>query len=243
MDELKQSNQEKLKILAPLDSKFLKDVFWRFANKRSIKELKHEFIVDDENRHQVAQFVAYFSNDFETLEKYNMDFRKGLIIIGNPGSGKSLLFRIMSDIFKSDLTVNYGEREIPLRKFYNHFNMYTCEHMAKLFIKDGETALAPFGKNAVVLENKEVINLRHACFDDLGSEEMRNSFGNKKEVMLDIVSERYDLFLEYGLKTHFTSNLSPDEVSSRYGDRMRSRIRHMCNVIQLGTNKDYLDRR
>lgn len=224
-------------------SKFLKDTFWYFANKRSIKELKHSFIVDDENRNQIAAFVAYFSNDYDSMEKYGIDSKKGLIIIGNPGSGKSMLFRIMKDILQSELNVNLGEREIPLRKFYQTFNFYTSEHMAKLFMKDGETALLPFGKNAVIFDKKDPINIKHACFDDLGSEEMRNSFGNKKEVMLDIVSERYDLFLEYGLQTHFTSNLSPDEIANRYGDRMRSRIRHMCNVITLGTNKEYKDRR
>lgn len=243
MNQLRPSSQEQLKILTQTDSKFLKDAFWRFANLRSQKELKEDFVIDDENREQVAAFVAYFSNDHETMIKLGVDSRKGIMLIGNPGSGKSMLFRIMRDILKSDKIAKSGERDIPLKHFYRKFDLYTCEHMGKLYMAQGEQSLAPFGRNAVIFDGKEVINLKHVCFDDLGNEEIRNNYGNKKEVMVDIISERYDLFLEYGLLTHFTSNLTADEISDRYSDRIRSRLRQMCNIITIGNTKNYKDRR
>lgn len=219
-----------------------KKIFWRHANLISKKELKSEFLYDDENMHVVKAFVAYFTGNVEQMTELGLNHRKGILIYGNPGSGKSMLFRILRSCLQSEKIVTIGERDLPERRFFEKCRMLTCEHMAKLYMAEGEVKLHAFGKNAVKRSGDDYYP-EHACFDDLGSEEIRNNYGNLKEVMVDLIQERYDLFLTHGLKTHFTTNLTGDEIKNRYHSRVTSRLKHMCNFLALGNSTNYTDRR
>jgi len=59
--------------------------------------------------------------------------------------------------------------------------------------------------------------------------------------MAEIILSRYDLFIRHKMLTHFTTNLSADEIEKLYGARVRSRLREMCNLIAFP--KDALDKR
>jgi DNA replication protein DnaC len=90
-----------------------------------------------------------------------------------------------------------------------------------------------------MLENREkkiadVQALYHSpiLFDELGKE--AKSFG--AELMTDVLSRRYDTFVDKGIKTHITSNLSPKQIGDRYGKHLESRIYEMCNVIYVKGN-------
>jgi DNA replication protein DnaC len=236
MGELKvqppESGQEKLKISEPDRYELAKKVFWVMAQKVARQELKPEFVVDNENRNEVAKFVAWFTGDLNTMQQLEVHPAKGIYIMGNPGSGKSMLFRIIKACMKHE--EYYG--------LFRGFNMYTTEHVAKLFMKEGDAGLEMFTTKCVT-EKYGKKKLTHCCFDDLGSEEIKNNYGNKKEVMVDVILQRYDMMLEHSLITHFTGNLTLDEIGDRYSDRVKSRINHMCNIIKLGGTKDYTDRR
>jgi DNA replication protein DnaC len=75
------------------------------------------------------------------------------------------------------------------------------------------------------------------CFDDLGTEETKSHFGNKINVMAEIILNRYDNKTAMGWEfTHVTTNLSADEIEQYYGSRVRSRFREMFNAITLNGN-------
>ena len=222
-----------LKISEKSSCELAKDIFWKYAQKQAKKELKTEFFIDSENQNTVKGFVAYFTGNIETMQELGIDSRKGVIIFGNPGSGKSILFRILKECVHSDKVVQLGDKMILEKQLFRRMSFHTCEHMAKYFMLKGEIELHKFGKDSQ----------KHICFDDLGAEELRNLYGNKKEVMVDLINERYDLFLNQGLLTHFTTNLNPEEIEQRYSKRVRSRLKHMCNILELGTGLEYKDRR
>ena len=69
------------------------------------------------------------------------------------------------------------------------------------------------------------------CFDDLGVEQNAKSYGNGCNVMAEILLDRYDQFLRHGMITHLTTNLNAEEIERLYGDRVRSRLREMFNLI------------
>ena len=59
--------------------------------------------------------------------------------------------------------------------------------------------------------------------------------------MAEILLTRYDLFINHKLLTHFTTNLSAGEIETIYGNRVRSRMREMFNLIAF--KEDCKDKR
>ena len=49
--------------------------------------------------------------------------------------------------------------------------------------------------------------------------------------MAEILLSRYDLFTTHNMLTHLTTNLSATEIEEYYGNRVRSRMREMFNLI------------
>ncbi len=49
--------------------------------------------------------------------------------------------------------------------------------------------------------------------------------------MGEILLSRYDHFISNHMHTHATSNLSASELEEYYGNRVRSRMREMFNLI------------
>lgn len=59
--------------------------------------------------------------------------------------------------------------------------------------------------------------------------------------MGEIILSRYDLFLKRKLRTHATTNLNAQELENRYGNRVRSRMRELFNLIAF--DKESSDKR
>lgn len=54
------------------------------------------------------------------------------------------------------------------------------------------------------------------CFDDLGIENNIKQFGNETNSMAEILLNRYDLHVNFGIVTHATTNLNVTEVEKMY---------------------------
>ncbi|WP_394706709.1 hypothetical protein [uncultured Draconibacterium sp.] len=59
--------------------------------------------------------------------------------------------------------------------------------------------------------------------------------------MGEILLSGYDLFISEKMMTHITTNLSASEIEQRYGNRVRSRMLAMFNLLDY--NKNVLDKR
>ena len=49
--------------------------------------------------------------------------------------------------------------------------------------------------------------------------------------MAEILLSRYEIFTAKKTQTHITTNLSATEIENYYGNRVRSRLREMINLI------------
>lgn len=146
---------------------------------------------------------------------YEGDPGKGLLLIGHKGSGKTLLMRALGMCLSEEL----------------RFQVHNTRKVTSGYNTEGDAGIRSYTAPGNVL------------FDDLGDERMGQHYGDKVEVMSLIIQDRYELFVDRGIMTHFTTNLSASEIRERYGDRVYSRLKHMVNIIQVGAEVEAVDRR
>ena len=152
----------------------------------------------------LRSLMAYAIRDQEYCKKLNIDLGKGILLIGKVGCGKTSLM----DIF----------RILHYREF--QYAIHATREIAKEFNINGYTVLNKYGKMHKTI-----------CFDDLGIEQNIKHFGNECNTMAEIQLSRYDLMKYSGILTHATTNLNADELEKLYGNRVRSRLREMFNLI------------
>jgi len=88
-----------------------------------------------------------------------------------------------------------------------------------------------YGRNYVDFIDQNALTQSY-CFDDLGTEDEVRHYGSVTNVLGQIILMRYELFQSRKVMTHFTSNLTSDQIGNHYGERVRSRLREMCNWIE-----------
>ncbi|WP_324068987.1 MAG: hypothetical protein RSE15_00200 [Flavobacterium sp.] len=108
----------------------------------------------------------------------------------------------------------------------NKFSVKPCRDISFEFIQEGYPIIHKYSIGQLYHTEP-----RTYCFDDLGTENNLKYFGNECNVMAEILLSRYDLFIFKKLKTHITTNLSATEIEKQYGNRVRSRLRQMVNLI------------
>lgn len=181
------------------------------------------FGLDSFNLSTIKQLLYYFMED----SKFKGDLTKGILLRGNIGTGKTLMMRIFSE---KKPGFNFTGPKNFL--FHSVIDVY-----AK-FINHGHEGLDEYSK--FYLHDEMLKNWTNTiCFDELGIEPTTAmNYGNKLNIMELIITKRYNNWQSYGQLTHFTTNLTPDEIEKNYGERIRSRIAEMCNdLVLLGEDK------
>ncbi len=162
----------------------------------------------------------YFSNDksFES-EKESFSMKKGILLFGNIGCGKTT-------------TINLFRKNQNLS-----FHVSACMDISSEFSKGGQEAIDKYSYDITVSNKQKYFGQDSIgrCFDDLGTERLGMNFGDKNNVMAEILMSRYRMCHSFHdgnfTNTHLTTNCTPDEIKELYGDRVFSRITEMFNII------------
>lgn len=168
----------------------------------------------------IQKLICYFLKDEVTAANFNLDLSKGILLCGPVGCGKTTLMTLMRHVVQP----NYK------------FIMKTCRDISFEFIKEGYQTIQKYSNS-----NNSSSEYRNYCFDDLGVETNLKYYGNECNVMAEIILSRYDIYISKQVITHITSNLSATEIETAYGNRVRSRLREMLNLIAFDDNS--LDKR
>ncbi|HEY9124843.1 MAG TPA: hypothetical protein PK252_04350 [Bacteroidales bacterium] len=175
------------------------------------KKLYHpSFKVIPEDYEIIYKLLVYILKDNAGAEKHKLSLRKGILLSGPVGCGKTSLMNIIRHIQ-------------PLEE---RFVMKTCRDVSFEFIQEGYSVIHKYSKQSF----KNDIP-RTYCFDDLGTENSLKYFGNDCNVMAEILLSRYELFVSRQMFTHLTTNLNSSEIEDIYGARIRSRLREQFNLI------------
>jgi len=148
----------------------------------------------------------------------NPDLRKGLLLAGRIGCGKTSLMRIFQRNQRQVYMI-LNAKEIAFN--WRQADKEVGTYMEKL-------------TNPHLLPINDVQNFYHRiaglCIDDAGAEDIQNSWGNRASVIPDIIEGRY-FNRCVGPLLHMTTNLTMDDLKSFYGPRVGSRLRETMNVI------------
>lgn len=172
-----------------------------------------KFKIYEEDEVILYKLCVYFIRDFEACKKLEIDPNKGILLSGPVGCGKTSLMKLLRYI-------------VPHLKSYE---VIPARNITFTFNNIGYKTIEEYGNSSFY------------CFDDLGVETTGRHFGKDCNVMGEILLSRYDLFLKSKIKTHATTNLNAQELEDRYGNRVRSRMRQLFNLI--GFEKNSLDKR
>jgi len=168
-----------------------------------------------EDKDVILQLYAYFTGDTELCKHYKIDLRKGLFLSGKTGVGKTVHMKLVRQFMS----------------FKERFKMKSCQQLSLEYMDQGSQILTQYGRNYIDQVDLNSINQTY-CFDDLGTENEVKHFGTQTNVLGQIILMRYELFQGRQVLTHFTSNLTAPQIEKHYGERVRSRLREMCNWIE-----------
>ena len=186
------------------------------------KERSAKFAIDAENRFTYENMIRWVHGDPEmkcvdpeTKSIIPGRLDAGIYIAGNTGSGKSWTLEIMSAYCLIDnVQVQVGEKQRCL-----YWSNVRTDTICDEYTTDG--TFDRFKKISVV------------GFQDLGAEPLESMYmGNRMNVMRQILEHRGDRSDQITL---ITSNLPMEHKMfiDKYGDRVASRMREMCNYFEL----------
>lgn len=172
----------------------------------------------------IFQLLVYFYHDLENAERLEINLSKGILLSGPVGCGKTSLMFLMRYL---------------LAKF-EQYTMVSTRDIRMEFLRDGFQVVEKYSSRSFHY-GQDAFRSKTYCFDDLGLEFEAAFYGNETNVLAEIILSRYPLFIHQRMKTHATTNLDVDALEKIYGNRVRSRMREMFNLIAF--DPDVKDKR
>jgi len=193
---------------------------FQFLEQQGKKRYNSNFKIDPKDIPIIYKLLIYAIQDHKRAFQLGIDLSKGIMLSGPIGCGKTSLMHLVRPFFYSK----------------NDYKIITTRHVSFEFAKSGYDSLSQY-----TLKAPQQNRLSAYCFDDLGAEQQIKHFGNDCNVMAEILITRYEHFVENNTITHITTNLSASEIEKVYGNRVRSRLRQMFNLIAF--ERDTKDKR
>lgn len=186
-----------------------------WIEKKGVELYGNHFKIHETDYPILYKLIAYFLKDKPTCFQFNINLNKGILLSGPIGCGKTSLMNIMKYLTPTE------------HKFF----VKPCRDISFEFIQDGYQVIHKYSKGKLYEFEPRTI-----CFDDLGTENNLKYYGNECNVMAEIILSRYEIYIAKRIQTHLTTNLSASEIESQYGNRVRSRMRELFNLIAYDNN-------
>lgn len=177
----------------------------------------NKFSLDIEGRREI--YKETYENIYNSLSGSG----KGVGLIGNVGFGKTACLKIMQKLFTdTNRRFKFVSASAVMDMVVNGDELDAIKEECLCGEVKGDIMIDDIGLGAAVFKN----------------------YGNDVNIIGKILLYRYELFVNQGILTHFTSNkyidltdaqkiLNPNYVSltNLYGDRVIDRLKEMSNII------------
>jgi DNA replication protein DnaC len=178
----------------------------RYLTNLGRKKYGSTFTVHAEDRDVLHKLISYAISSEEQCKEHGLDLQKGILLTGSVGCGKTTLMTLLPEFM------------YPFQKY----TVKNTREIAAQYHKEGYEIIHSLGRRK-----------KPICLDDLGVEQNIKHFGNDCNTVGEILLHRYDMHVNYNIITHATTNLNADELEKIYGNRVRSRLREMFNLISF----------
>lgn len=186
----------------------------QWMNREGKRLFGPHFLICKDDHELIYKLLIYAIGDRECCRKKGLNLQKGVLLTGPIGCGKTSLMRLVNSFFP------------PLKQY----QIKSSREVSFEFEREGFLIINRYGKGYVHSLGGR-LKSGILCFDDLGIEQIQKFYGNECNVMAEVLLSRYDLFVQRKIITHVTTNLSASELESFYGNRVRSRMRELFNLI------------
>ena len=173
-----------------------------------------EFTLDGENLEVYQNLASYFTGDYQ-IWPCSLDRRKGLLIFGRYGCGKSLMMRLFGQNPRQSFRI------VSSRAIAEDYRLNNDMAPHKAAIPNYSSSKF-FGHSVLGL-----------CIDDMGAESERSNYGNVSNVIAEIIQDRYDIPALRGPMTHIVTNATPKQLRKAYGERVYDRLRGLFNIVEF----------
>ncbi|SFW74474.1 hypothetical protein SAMN05661012_04167 [Chitinophaga sancti] len=202
-------------IATPYDYHFL----LQYVSKLGKDMFGRDFIIDDVDKPVITKLLAYFLKDKTVAEAEGLDLKKGILLMGPTGCGKTAIMKIMSNFCAAKDRLEFRSSNEVVLDFDTRAYEAIIQFTKKSFYSTGHP--------------------RVYCFDDLGLEPDGHHYGKSVNVMREVLLSRYNYFISRRMITHVTTKLYSEELGERYGEHIRSRMREMFNrVLYVDSSPD-----
>lgn len=201
-------------ILAKLDKKiwhYNKLAVFEYIQDLGKKYYGHKFELDPFDEEIIFKLIIHCIKEPKYCKKFNLDPNKGILISGPVGVGKTCLAQLVPKILPVEVNIT----------------LVSCRNIAFNYNKSGAEVIDKYA------------SISNICYDDLGVEALGRYYGKDCNTIAEVILSRYDKFIRKkthgfnNLHTTITTNLIASEIEKRYGERVRSRIREMFNLIHF----------
>ncbi len=166
-----------------------------------------------------AEVLCAYKKVYEYfLKRSKNKCKKGILVIGGLGVGKSAMMKVMQRVFKDTESRFKWVNAYDLKDLSE---VYTTSQIKEMYGYDLKMDL---------------------YIDDIGISVDVKRYGNTVNIITEMLMERYDLFIASGYKTHLSSNLltsitndvhNTPTLKSVYGARILDRIKEMTEVVKF----------
>lgn len=187
---------------------------WHYLQHLGQQKFGPKFHLHLEDRLIIYKLLLYFIRDSEACEQHGIDLDKGILLNGPVGCGNTSIMTLMRHFA-------YPEHQYFIK---------STRDIESEFNQEGYSIIQKYGK---ARNTNPPYHGKIYCFDDLGVENNMKYFGNEYNTIAEILHQRYELQIMDGTVTHATTNLNAQELEELYGNRVRSRLREMFNLISF----------
>ncbi len=185
---------------------------------RLCKNEHREFIQTPDNLKVIRYLMYYFNGDKRAFNYFpNTSLCKGIILVGKPGCGKTLIMQVYSEYLKA--TNNpHAFKTVSTTQMANHYKLHSNIDAYTY----NEKGAGNFDGNPL-----------NICMNDVGIISKQKFFGTDvDDLMEEFLFARYEIYQNKSKRTHLTSNLDTAEFKKKYEARLVDRFKSY-NVIPL----------